>query len=185
MFRYDSLRTLTIVSFVVQYVISFQFAAPELAIRNYSLSIYTNGVVIGFAELAGSVLCYFIIDHYERKKVIYITEAICIATSVSVFLFFSCSSDTCSIQTQIIQSVGLSIFRFASTVAYNFFYMMQFEAFPNQIRGLAIQVVCIPAYFAAITLPQIITLCERSGISIVFAFVVCSVIIVSTMLCLP
>lgn len=159
--------------------------APEIAVRNYSLNIYTNAIVIGFAELAGSVLCYFIIDHYARKKVIYITQAICIITSVPVFIFFSCTDGNCSLTTKIIQTAGLTLFRFAATVAYNEFYMQQYEAFPNQIRGLALQIVCMPSYFAGVTLPQIITFCERTGISIVFTFVLCTIIIIVMMICLP
>ena len=119
LFRFDSLRTLTLVSLVLHYFAAFQFIAPEIAIRNYSLSIYTNGVVIGLAEVFGSILCYFIIDHFARKKVIYITQTICIATSVPVFIFFACSDGNCPMATKILQIAGLFIFRFAATVAYN------------------------------------------------------------------
>ena len=119
MFRYKSLRTLTIVSLVLHYATSFQFVAPEISIRSYSLSIYTNGIIMGLAELAGSILCYFIIDHFARKKVIYITQSICIATSVPVFIFFACSDGNCPMATKILQIAGLFIFRFAATVAYN------------------------------------------------------------------
>ena len=76
---------------VLNYFVSFQSVAPDIAIKNYSLSIYTNGIVIGLAELAGSITCYFIIDHYQRKKAIYIAQAICLLTSLPVFIFFSCS----------------------------------------------------------------------------------------------
>lgn len=179
------MRTLAIVSLLLHYVTSFQFSAPEIAISDYSLSIYTNGIVIGLAELIGCIASYLIIDHYERKKVIYVTQAICIATSAAVFLFFSCPDGACTMSTQVVQTVGLTIFKFASTVSYCFFYIMQYEAFPNQIRGLAIQVVCMPSFLATVTLPQIITFCENSGVSIVFTFIVCSAVLVVLMIFLP
>lgn len=43
----------------------------------------------------------------------------------------------------------------------------------------------MPSYLAGVTLPQIITLCERTGISIVFTFILCTIIIVVMMLFLP
>ena len=82
------------------------------------------------------------------------------------------------------QTIGLALFRLAATIAYNFFYIMQNEAFPSQIRGLAIQVVSIPSNLASVTTPQIITLCENSGISIVFTFVLASIVIVAVTMCL-
>ena len=62
-------------------------------------------------------------------------------------------------------------------ITYSFFYMQQSEFFPNQIRGIAIQFICLPSYFAPVTVPQIITFCERKGISIVIFFAACTVII--------
>lgn len=176
---------MALVSLVLHYATSFQFNAPEIAVRNYSLSIYTNAVVIGFAELVGSIACYFIVDDYPRKTAIYITQAICIITSAAVFFFFACTDGSCSLTTQILQTIGLMIFRFGATITYNFFYMQQYEAFPNQIRGLAMQVVSIPSYLAAVSMPQIITFCKTSGISIVLAFVLCTIVIGAMTTCLP
>ena len=59
---------------------------------------------------------------------------------------------------------------------------MQYEAFPNQVRGLALQVTSITAYLCAVTLPQIITFCERTGISIVFTFALCCFITVAAVM---
>jgi hypothetical protein len=76
---------------------SFQFNAPELALSNYSLSIYLNGAFIGFSEVAACIVSYFIVDLYRRKTVVYITEGISLAIAVPIFLFCSCSKDeTCS-----------------------------------------------------------------------------------------
>ena len=58
--------------------------------------------------------------------------------------------------TQVIQTIGLTLFRFGATIIYNYFYMMQYEGFPNQIRGLALQVTSISAYLAGVSLPPII-----------------------------
>ena len=159
--------------------------APDIAIKNYSLSIYTNGVVIGLAELLGNILCYFIIDHYPRKKIMYISQAICLLTSLPVFIFFSCSKGSCSAQTQILQTVGLALFRFAAIITYGFFYMQQSEALPNQIRGLALQFISLPSYFAPVSVPQIITFCERKDLSIVVFFAACTVIVAVLITYLP
>ena len=88
-------------------------------------------------------------------------------------------------QAEVVQTVGLTVFKFFSSISYCFFYIMQYEIFPNQIRGLAIQVVCMPSYLATVTLPQIITLCDSASISIVFSFIACSAIVVALMALLP
>lgn len=185
LFRFASLRNLTIVSLVLHYVTSFQFAAPGIAIRNYSLSIYTNSVMIGIAEIIGAIVCYFTIDYCARKRMMYISQAICFCTSLPLFIFLSCSDGKCSEFAQILQSVGLAIFRFAATISFNFFYAQQYEAFPNQIRGLALQFICTPSYFATVTVPQIITFCARTGISIMSTFILCTVVIGIMTICLP
>jgi hypothetical protein len=77
-------------SIILHFLTSFQFNAPELALKNYSLSVYLNGALIGFSEVVACVFCYFIVDHYERKQVIYITEAISLGISVPLFIFCSC-----------------------------------------------------------------------------------------------
>jgi hypothetical protein len=58
---------------------------------------------------------------------------------------------------QIAQSIGLFLFGFAATITYNFFYMIQYESFPNQIRGLALQITCVSAFFAAAIVPHLMT----------------------------
>jgi hypothetical protein len=62
LFRYSSLRFITILSIVIHLLISFQFLAPGLALKDYSLSIYTNSTLLGFSELLASIVCYFIVD---------------------------------------------------------------------------------------------------------------------------
>lgn len=47
MFRYDSLRTISIVSITLHFLISYQFNVPELIIADYALDIYSAGVILG------------------------------------------------------------------------------------------------------------------------------------------
>jgi hypothetical protein len=81
---------MTILGILIHFLSSYQYTAPELALRDFSLNIYANGILIGLSGFVGAILCYFIVDHYERKMIIYISEIICICISVPIFVFFSC-----------------------------------------------------------------------------------------------
>lgn len=52
-------------------------------------------------------------------------------------------------------------------MAYNFFYMIQYETFPNQVRGMALQVTAIASYSAVLVTPSLMTFCNNSGIPII------------------
>jgi hypothetical protein len=83
------------------------------------------------------------------------------------------------------QTVGLFLFRFSITIAYNFFYMIQYEVFPNQIRALGLQTTAIASYTAVVLVPQVMALAERIGMSIVIAFAISCLLVVLAMLRMP
>ena len=54
--RYDSLRGPTVLIFVLHLFVYYSFSMPELALRDFSSSIFVNGVVIGCSEVVGRLL---------------------------------------------------------------------------------------------------------------------------------
>jgi hypothetical protein len=81
---------MTILGIIIHFLTSYQYSVPELALKDYSLSIYFNGILIGLSGVCANILSFFIVDHYERKMIIYISEIFCICVSVLIFVFFSC-----------------------------------------------------------------------------------------------
>ena len=59
------------------------------------------------------------------------------------------------------------MFRLVSTVAYNYFYMIQYEIFPNQVRGIALQTTAIASYSAVFIVPMLMTFCQTHDVPIV------------------
>ena len=84
--------------------------------------------------MLGCVLCYFIIDKFPRKKMMFLTETLSLGFAIILFFLFSCK-EQCSSRAELFQTVGLFCFRFMITVTYSYFCMIQYEIFPNQVRG--------------------------------------------------
>ena len=57
-------------------------------------------------------------------------------------------------------------------MAYNFFYMIQYEIFPNQVRGIALQTTAIASYTAVFITPMLMSFCIRTGISIIIFYAI-------------
>jgi hypothetical protein len=128
---------------------------PELIVKDYALDIYWSGVILGSSEIFSSILCYFVIDHFERKQVIYLAQFLGIITSIPIFIFASCgiSVEECGVFSSVMQIVGLFIYRFFVTMGYNFFCMAQYEMFPTQIRSIAIQITGVFCTLAVVISP--------------------------------
>lgn len=47
LFKFRSLRMMTIISIILHFLISFEFNVPELVLEDYAMNIYLNGIVIG------------------------------------------------------------------------------------------------------------------------------------------
>lgn len=92
LFRFKSLQTISIISVVIHFFISFEFNAPEMVLNDFAMNIYFNGVIIGFSEIFASVYCYFLVNNTQRKKAIYVTSTLGLAVACFVLLFASCSS---------------------------------------------------------------------------------------------
>jgi MFS family permease len=130
---------------------------PELIVKDYALDIYWSGVILGSSEIFSSILCYFIVDHFERKQVIYLAQLLGIVVTLPIFIFASCGSsvEECGVLSSVMQIVGLFLFRFFITVGYNFFYMAQYEMFPTQIRSIALQVTAVFSLLTFVASPLI------------------------------
>jgi hypothetical protein len=83
---------MTILSIILHFLISFQFNSPELALQDYSLNVYLNGIVIGLSEVIACLASFFLVDNFKRKKIIYLTEFLALACSVAIIVFATCLS---------------------------------------------------------------------------------------------
>jgi hypothetical protein len=66
-FRYPSLRYLTLLLIILQITINFLFYAPTLMIADFEFDIFINNVIIGSASAGSYIFSYFAITRVKRK----------------------------------------------------------------------------------------------------------------------
>jgi MFS transporter, OCT family, solute carrier family 22 (organic cation transporter), member 4/5 len=71
LFRFKSLRFMTLILILLQCTIIFEFYAPALMLDQFNLSLFINGMVVGFSELISYPLCYVMITRIKRKHAAY------------------------------------------------------------------------------------------------------------------
>lgn len=84
--RYKSIRCMFAVLMLLSLFLCVAFYMPELVLKNYNLSIYLNGVILGSSEIFASYFCYLYVNDFERKKVLYWTSLVGIACTLPIFL---------------------------------------------------------------------------------------------------
>ena len=74
----------------MHFCMAYQFNATQLVLKDYQLSIYLNGPVIGSPEILGTVIALSIVDRLPRKPSIIIGEALSIGVAVALTVWASC-----------------------------------------------------------------------------------------------
>ena len=167
---------MTLVCLGLQYCSVFAVNVPPLFLRDMSANLYVNGMIIGSAEIFGTILTFFTLLNWERKKVLYGSWIICIAFSFVVFLVFPCSEgDRCGEIDKLAQTVGIFIYRFFATVIFNTLCTVLTELYPSQIKAIAFQVLSIGNSLTYITVPPLQTYLESQNISVIISLVVVAV----------
>lgn len=72
LFRYNSLRGMTLILICLQSTVIFEFYAPALMIDQFKLNIFINGIVVAVSEIVAYPLCYCLITCCKRKHVAYV-----------------------------------------------------------------------------------------------------------------
>ena len=124
LFRYDSLRNTTILSTVYHILLAYQFNSSELMLNDYAANLYLNGVVIGTASIFSCLICFYVLHTFPRKPAMIALQAICLTLSLCLWAWFACLDPSeCSEGAQLVQSMGLFLFRLLSSLTYFFFYV--------------------------------------------------------------
>jgi hypothetical protein len=67
MFRYPSVRWLTLMLTVVQLSINFLYYAPAMMLADFDFNIFINGAVLGAANISGRIFASLVIKKIKRK----------------------------------------------------------------------------------------------------------------------
>jgi uncharacterized membrane protein len=96
--------------------------------------------------------------------------------------FLANCTETCTEFQQYFQSGGLFLFRMAMSFTFTTFILTQFELFPTQVRGMAVQIVSSSGYIAVSMIPVVSKLLLKAfNISAISCFIFnCFVILILT-----
>ena len=83
LFRYKSLRSMTLILIFIQVLVIFGFFAPILMLEKFHLSLFFNGFVLGLSEFIAYPVCYFTISTMKRRTTAYLCFSL---TFISSFI---------------------------------------------------------------------------------------------------
>lgn len=123
LFRFNSLRGMTLILVLLQCTIIFEFYAPALMLDKFKLDIFINGLVVGVSELISYPICYVLIMKTRRQFVAYACFAATFVCSTVLIFMWNQEDENPDIGKSIGVLVFIFIFRFAISLEYTFFYV--------------------------------------------------------------
>jgi hypothetical protein len=116
-FRYKSLRGVTLALGIVCMCVSMMYYGPSLIIDQFGIDIYTSSVALNVAD----IICYYplmiLIDKVKRKRLASLLFAISTGISIAlIFMVAPLDCDMCSIL--FIQLALVFVFRFCISMVY-------------------------------------------------------------------
>ena len=72
LFKYKSLRSITIMLTILICSITFIFLAPSLLLSEFHFDIFINGLVIQSSQILAYILACFIVSKIKRKTIAYV-----------------------------------------------------------------------------------------------------------------
>ncbi len=177
-FRYPSLRWMTVGLILVQISISFLYFAPNLMLDQFQLSIFIYGVAYGLASLVATVIMYFAINKFLRKAVAVVAFAVTLLCSFILIFVYRPKADgeTLTLSSNIGILVAIFAITFSITAEWTFFFVYVTELYPTQVRVIGTSLISL---FSAITLSVasfIINGAINSGFSVMIVFSIFAVV---------
>ena len=163
---------MTFVCLGLQYCSVFAINIPPLFLRDMSANLYVNGMIIGSAEIFGTILTFFTLLYCERKKALYVSWLVCTVFSLMVFVFFPCvDKSECGPMEKLAQTVGIFVYRFFATIIFNTLSTALTELYPSQVKAIALQFLSIGNNLTYVTVPPLQTFLENAEVSVIISLV--------------
>lgn len=165
---------MTVILFLLQCAIIFEFYAPALMMDNFKLSLFINGLVIGLSELIAYPICYVLIMRSKRRHIAYGCFGITFVCSIILLFLWNQDDENPDIGSSIGVLIFIFIFRFAISVQYTFFYIYFNELYPTQIRVIGTSLVSVMGGIIVTLAPEIIDFFLQRSYPIMILFAVFS-----------
>ena len=85
LFRFKSLRKITVVASAVHFLVGLEFYIPALIVDKYELGLYISGLAVGLSEFLAYPLCYFMISRCGRKITAIVGYSISLICAIILF----------------------------------------------------------------------------------------------------
>ena len=155
LFRYPSLRIITICSVFLFFTNNFVYYSPLALVDEFGFNFFLNGVFLNVAQFITFLFGMVIITHVRRKVFFYATAVVAFLSAFAL-IFLSqnkvCSSNFFSAR-MIVELIFFFILKFAGSFQMQVCAVYITELFPTQIASLALGLCAvfysIPAIFIA------------------------------------
>lgn len=171
LFKYPSLRTITIAQGLISMAASIMYYGPSFIVDQFGFDIYTSETVINIADLLTYYPLMLIIDKVNRKTCASILFGI--ATIISILLIFIVKPAKCDMCAVVfIQLALVFVFRFAISMEFAVMFIYQTELYPIRVRNISAGILSIFNHLASTLSPIAMGAFTRAEISpfILFTF---------------
>jgi hypothetical protein len=169
LFRFSSLRMITVCSMLLFFSVNILYNAPQMLIDQIGFDFYLNGIIINCSELTTFFFTYFLITQVQRRLLNITTSTVSLVCSIILIFAHSCTGETCS-HSNGFEMVMIFIMRFAVSILNQIMYIYVAELFPVQVGGMALSIGCIFGHIPNAFLPELIHLMNKANFSVMIMF---------------
>ena len=177
LFRYRSLRYLTLVLVVMDCTLDLEYYAPTLMLDQFKFSIFVNGLVVQSSLIIACLITTFIVNRFPRRAFNSFAYAIImICALVLIFIWDQNKEEVTDIWSNVAVLALIFVNQFIVIAEFNFFLVYINELFPTQVRIIGIGFIKIFGGLSQTLAAPLISVCLSSGFKIMIVFGVLALI---------
>lgn len=183
-FRYKSLRGLTIIMGIILMCVSMMYYGPTLIINQFGFDIYTSSTLLNFADLLTYYPLMLIIDKVKRTNCSSLLFAI--STAISIVLIFVTVPSDCNLCPVIfIQLALVFVFRFCISMVYSLIIIYVIQLYPTRVRNIGDGVTSLFDSSASAVAPLVMGAFARAELNPFILFTVLGLVAIAGFMFVP
>lgn len=157
MFRYKSLRQITITCALINLIIEFVYDGTILSLDKIGVNVYWDQILVGLVEIFAALYCSWVVVRVKRKKFtkICLGSASVFILGIGLFSFFYAHENNEINAHTILEMVILGALRFVLNSLWGVFFVYVAELFPASVTSLSFGWVSAVGTVGAFSAPYI------------------------------
>lgn len=151
LFRYPSLRALTLTLLFLNFYSVFLFTSPAIINNSISTNIFKESIIDSVSYCISGVISYFILEYSPRKIICIVT---CLLSLLLECILLPFSDDKESVSYIIVYFM----LRLVITTSSIVIYQVNFESFPTQVRGMGAKIVIFFGFTTGLIQPKLVAI---------------------------